>query len=89
MPKVVITHNVVDIERWVEEKAGRADTIGGLGGSNVVDLVAHDGSKTVAVTFDTNDVNRFIEAIADPSPDLAAGMEQRGVLTPVTVFVES
>ena len=45
MPKVVVTHNVVDVDKWLEFKSERADAIAALGGSNVVDHVSQDGSK--------------------------------------------
>jgi hypothetical protein len=88
VPKVVITHSVVDVEQWLKGKSERAEAIAGMGGANVVDHVAHDGSKTIAVTFDTDDVPGLMDAVAAPSPDLAAAMERHGVLPPLSVFVE-
>jgi hypothetical protein len=88
MPKVVITHNVVDVEQWLKGKSERAEAIGDMGGANVVDHVAYDGSKTIAVTCDTDDVEGLMAAAAAPSPDLAAAMERHGVIPPLTVFVE-
>jgi hypothetical protein len=41
---MVITHAVVDIERWVNGKAERAATIGAFA-TNVTDYVAADGSQ--------------------------------------------
>ena len=35
MPKIVFTHAVVDVDRWLKDKADRAQL-----GSNVVDYVA-------------------------------------------------
>ena len=64
MPKVVLTHSVADVDNWLTGKSERADAIGGMGGANVVDHVAHDGSKTIAVTFDTDDVAAVMAAIA-------------------------
>jgi hypothetical protein len=46
--KVVLTHAVEDVERWLSFKGERAASIGAMGGSNVVDHVAADGSKNVA-----------------------------------------
>ncbi len=88
MPKVVITHNVVDVDQWLKGKSERAEAIGGMGGANVVDHVTHDGSRTIAITCDTNDVDGLMQAVASPSPDLAAAMERHGVIPPLTVFVE-
>jgi hypothetical protein len=39
--KVVFTHTVVDVDRWLK---GKADRVAALG-SNVVDYVAEDGSE--------------------------------------------
>jgi hypothetical protein len=38
-PKIVIAHSVADVEQWLGFKAERAEAIGGLGGTNVVDQV--------------------------------------------------
>jgi hypothetical protein len=42
VPKVVITHAVEDIDRWLEGKEGRAAAIESCSGSNVTDYVAAD-----------------------------------------------
>ena len=55
MPRVVITHAVVDVGNWLRAKAERAEVAAGLGASDVVDHVAHDGSNSVALTFETDD----------------------------------
>ena len=88
MPKIVITHSVVDADNWLQFKAERAEAIGGLGGTNVVDHVARDGSNIVAVTADTDDVAAMMEAISSPPPELGAAMEKHGVIPPLTVYVE-
>jgi hypothetical protein len=67
MPKVVITHNVVDVDNWLKGKSERSEAITGLGGSNVVDHVAHDGSNSVAVTIDIDDVDGMLATAADPT----------------------
>jgi hypothetical protein len=88
MPKVVITHSVVDIDNWLKGKSERAEAIAGMGGANVVDHAAQDGSNNVAITCQTEDVANMMAAIADPTPDLAAAMERHGVVPPIAVFVE-
>ena len=45
MPRLVITHAVEDIDRWLQGKAERAAAIESGSGSNVTDYVAQDGSK--------------------------------------------
>jgi hypothetical protein len=88
MPKVVITHGVVDVDNWLKGKSERADAIGGMGGANVVDHVAHDGSKTIAVTFDADDVATVMATLANPPAEMAAAMERHGVVPPLTAYVE-
>lgn len=88
MPKMVITHSVVDMDNWLKGKAERAVAIGGMGGTNVVDHVAHDGSKAIAFTFDTDDVAGFMAAVASPSPELAAAMKRHGVVPPLPAHVQ-
>jgi hypothetical protein len=88
MPKIVITHGVVDVDNWLKFKAERADAIGAMGGRNVVDHVAHDGSNTVAVSGDVDDVAGLMVAVSSPSPELGAAMEKHGVISPLAVYVE-
>ena len=40
MPKMVITHDVADVDTWLKFKSERADTVSGMGGRHVVDHVA-------------------------------------------------
>ncbi|MGO9197248.1 MAG: hypothetical protein ACLQK4_08980 [Acidimicrobiales bacterium] len=88
MPKIVITHSVVDVDNWLRFKAERAEAIAGMGGSNVVDHVSHDGSNTVAITGDVDDVAAVTAAISSPPAELAAAMERHGVVPPLAVYVE-
>jgi hypothetical protein len=88
MPKIVIIHSVVDVDNWLKFKSERAEAIGAIGGSNVVDHVAHDGSKTVAVSGDVDDVAGLMTAISSPPPELGAAMERHGVIPPLAVYVE-
>jgi len=87
MPKVVVTHDVVDVQRWLEGKAERAAAIGTVG-TNVVDTVAQDGGGKVAVVVDVNDLAGLQAMLASPSAELAALMEKHGVTPPFAVFVE-
>jgi len=87
MPKIVITHKVVDVERWLKGKAERAAVIGAYG-ANVTDHVAMDGSNTIAVTADVHDMAGAQAMMASPSPEDAAAMERHGVIPPLTVYVE-
>ena len=59
MPRVVITHAVEDIDRWLQGSAERAAAIESGTGSSVTDYVAADGSSSIAVTADVSDVRLF------------------------------
>jgi len=87
MPKVVMTHAVVDTERWLEGKAERAAALSAFA-TNVTDYAAADGSNNIAVTADIEDVATAQAALASPSPETAALMESHGVLPPITTYIE-
>ena len=89
MPKIVATHAVVDVDRWLSGKAERAAAIESWSGSNVTDLVAEDGSNTIAVTADVADVEAMKASMAAPSPEVAALMEKHGVVPPITLYIEA
>ena len=88
MAKVVLTHAVEDVERWLGFKGERAASIGAMGGSNVVDHVAADGGKNVAISMDVADPAAFQAGLASSPPELAAAMQRHGVIPPVTALVE-
>ena len=89
MPRVVITHAVVDVERWLNGKADRAEAIESASGSNVTDYVAHDGSNNIAITADVGDLPTMQAILASPPPEVAAKMEEHGVIPPITAYVEA
>jgi len=89
MPKVVITHAVVDVERWLNGKADRAAAIESATGTNVTDHVAHDGSNNIAVTADVGDVAAMQAMLTSPPPEVVARMEEHGVIPPITAYVEA
>ena len=88
MTHVVLTHAVEDVERWLSFKGERAEVIGAMGATNVVDHVAADGSKNVAVSMDVADIGPLQAALASPPPELADGMQRHGVIAPVIAHVE-
>ena len=88
MPKIVITHNVADVDTWLKGKAERATAVGNMGATDVVDHVAEDGSNAVAITFDVDDVGTVTETLASPPAEMAEAMERHGVLPPLTVYVQ-
>ena len=85
MPRIVITHAVVDVERWLKGKADRAAAIG----TNVRDYVAQDVSNNIAVTADVEDIDAARAMLASPPPEVAAKMEEHGVIPPLTAYVEA
>ena len=87
MPKLVMTHAVADIDRWLKGKDERAAAIGTVG-TNVTDHVAADGSNMVAITADVQDVESAQAMVNAPSPETVALMQSHGVLPPVTTYIE-
>ena len=87
MPKIVITHAVVDLERWLAGKAERAAVISAFA-TQVTDYVAMDGSNTIAITADVHDLAGAQAMMASPSPEEAAAMERHGVIPPFAMYVE-
>jgi hypothetical protein len=86
---MVLTHAVVDVERWLEGKAERAAAIESGSGSNVTDYVAADGSNNIAVTADIGDVDAIRAMLASPPPEVLARMEAHGVVPPITAYIEA
>jgi hypothetical protein len=89
MPRVVITHAVEDIDRWLQGKAERAAAIESGSGSNVTDYVAHDGSANIAVTADVADLVAMQSMLESPSPETLAAMQAHGVVQPITAYIEA
>lgn len=87
MPNIVITHRVVDVEKWLGFKSERAAAIGNLGGTNVVDHVDTEGGDVVAITCEMTDVDAALATVKSPPPELGAVMERHGVVPPLTIFV--
>ena len=88
MSKIVLTHAVEDVERWLGFKDERAASIGAMGASNVVDHVAGDGSKNVAISMDVTDPGAIQAGLASPPPELVDAMQRHGVVQPITALVE-
>jgi hypothetical protein len=88
MPRVVITHAVNDVERWLGGKAERAAALPGA--TDVTDLVAMDGSNHAAVAFEIDDLGPLKEMLAAMPADVAAQAESHGVvLSTMTMYVEA
>ena len=89
MPRIVATHAVVDVNRWLEGKAERAAAIESASGSNVIDYVAADGSNNIAITADVADVDAMNAMMASPPPEVEDAMERHGVVPPITAYLET
>ena len=89
MPRVVITHAVQDVDRWLQGKTERAAAIESGTGSNVTDYVAQDGSNNIAVTADVSDPATLQSMLASPPPEVLAAMEAHGVVQPISAYVEA
>ena len=87
MPRIVITHAVEDVERWLKGKTERAAALPGA--TNVTDLVAMDGSNHAAVMFDIDDPDALMAVLSSVPPEMAAQAESHGVIMPMTVYVQA
>ena len=88
MPKVIITHDVADVDTWLKGKADRIASLSAMGGSDVVDHVAQDGSNKIAISAHVDDVDALMTTVASPPPEILARMQEHGVIPPLTVYVE-
>lgn len=88
MPRLVLTHEVAEIDRWLNGKADRAAAIGAAG-TNVTDYVVTDGSNRVAVTVDVQDMDVARALMDSPPTEIVALMEAHGVIPPITTYIEA
>ncbi len=87
MPRIVLAHSVVDVERWLKGKDERVAAFASFG-SNVTDYVAMDGSNQVAISADVSDLESAQAMLATPPPEAAAQAESHGVLPPISAYIE-
>jgi hypothetical protein len=87
MPRVIITHDIRERDRWLAGHDERAAAMPGTTG--VTDLVAMDGSNQAAVTFETDDLEALKAMLESMPPEVAAQAESHGVIPPFNVFVEA
>jgi len=50
--------------------------------------VAEDGSNTVAIAAEVDDVAGLAAALSSPPPEVKAIMEEHGVRPPLAIYVE-
>jgi heme-degrading monooxygenase HmoA len=84
MPRILITHEVEDVDRWLRGKEERVAAL--PGGGEVTDLVAADGSNQAAVVAHVDDLDAFTAFMASPPPETAAQAESHGVLMSTARF---
>ena len=87
MSRIVITHAVQDVDRWLRGKAERAAALPGA--TDFTDLVAMDGSSHAAVAFDIDDLGALKEVLSSIPPEMAGQAESHGVIMPMTIYVEA
>lgn len=87
MPKLVVTHKVVDVERWLEGKEAIA-SVSAAFADDITTFVAADGSNNVAFTANVHDMEGLQAFMAELPPEAVASEEKYGVLQPSTVYVE-
>ena len=87
MPKIVVTAAVKDVEAWLKFKPQLIAQMSAFA-SDGTSYVANDGSNRVATTWDVSDMEAFQAAQTATSPEMAAQMEQYGMIPPVTVYIE-
>jgi muconolactone delta-isomerase len=87
MPRIVITHAVKDVDRWLGGNSERAAALPSA--TEVTDLVAMDGSRQAAVMFDVDDLEGLKAMLSSLPPEVAAQAESHGVIMPMTVYVEA
>ena len=84
---MVLTHSVVDVERWLAGKSERAATISPYA-TDITDHVAADGTNQIAITADVHDMQGLESMLASPPADAMAAMDRHGVIPPLTVYIE-
>ena len=88
MPRILITHAVQDVDRWLKGKDERAAALPGA--TNVTDLVAMDGSNHAAVAFDVDDLDALKTVLFSVPPEMAAQAESHGVIvSTMTAYVQA
>lgn len=87
MPRMVVAHSVVEVERWLRGKDERAAAFSQFG-SDVRDYVAVDGSNQVAVTVEVHDLDGAQAMMASMPPEVAAQAESHGVIPPIAAYIE-
>ena len=75
MPRIVITHAVQDVDRWLGGNSERAAALPGA--IEVTDLVALTTPEALK------------SLLSSMPPEVAAQAESHGVIMPMTIYVEA
>jgi len=86
MPKLVFTHEVTDVNHWLNLHEERVE-IFSKWATNVQGYAIADGSKSVALTMDVHDMEAMKRDMETPEMD--AKKAAHGVVEPVVMFVAS
>ena len=87
MPKIVVTAAVKDVEAWLKFKPQLIAHLSAVA-SDGTSYVAADGTNRVATTWEVSDMQAFQAAQTAASPEMAAAMEQNGMIPPVMIYIE-
>ena len=87
MARIVVTAAVKDVEAWLKFKPQLIARMSAVA-SDGTSYIAMDGSNRVASTWDVPDMEAFQAAQTAASADMAAAMEQYGMIPPATVYIE-
>mgnify|MGYP003573639091 CR=1 FL=1 len=85
MPRIVITHEVKDVEAWASKPS--MDALQGAFAPFATDTVAYtavDGSNRIAVSANVHDMEGM--AAFSSTPEAAANMEKGGVIVSTMVY---
>ena len=87
MPKIVVTAAVKDVEAWLKFKPQLIAHLSAVA-SDGTSYVAADGTNRVATTWEVSDMQAFQADQTAASPEMAAAMEQNGMIPPVMIYIE-
>ena len=91
MSRVVVTHAVEDVQRWLNGKAARAAAIESGSGSDPAPTTSPRTGATTSPSLAENvsDLAAMGAMLSSPSPEVMAAMQEHGVVPPFTVYIEA
>ena len=67
--KMIVTHEVENVEKWLENKEERHETISKFA-ENIVEYIIDNGSNVVALTFTITDKQKMANIMQDENTRL-------------------